>query len=98
MISTRRIVAAVGLAVGVTGLAAPLASAAPAGTSDAGRLNPVTLLDSMSDSGIPAQHKDEIPRPSAQLAGLNRLNDLDQLHQATEPVAPVTDLLPGVAH
>ncbi|MFC3572227.1 hypothetical protein ACFOZ0_02775 [Streptomyces yaanensis] len=96
MISTRRIVAAVGLAVGVTGLAAPLASAAAADTPDAGRLNPVTLLDSLARSGVPAEHRDEIPGLSGQLGGLNQLHDLNQLHQATDLVAPVTGLLPAV--
>ncbi|MGW3495383.1 hypothetical protein [Streptomyces sp. NPDC001020] len=84
MISTRRIVAAVGLAVGVTGLAAPLAAAAPAGAHDAG--NPVTLLDSLARTGIPAEHQNEIPRPS------------DQLNHAAGLVAPVTGRIPVVQH
>ncbi|MFJ3821017.1 hypothetical protein [Streptomyces nodosus] len=88
MISTRRIVAAVGLAAGVTGLAAPMAAAAPAGTADPGSANPVTVLDSLARSDIPAQHKDEIPRPSRQLEGLN------ELHRATDLAAPATGLLP----
>ncbi|MER6130287.1 hypothetical protein ABT173_48665 [Streptomyces sp. NPDC001795] len=92
MISTRRIVAAVGLAVGVTGLAAPLANASTADVRDAGKPNPVALLDSLARSDIPAQHKDEVPRPSSQLAGLNHLRDLNQLHQATDLAAPVTGL------
>lgn len=46
MISTRRIVAAVGLAVGVTGLAAPMANADA--TADATRFNPMTALDSVA--------------------------------------------------
>ncbi len=92
MISTRRIVAAVGLAVGVTGLAAPLASAATTETSDAGKVNPVTLLDSVAHSGLPAEHRDEIPPLSRQLSGLNHVHDLNQLHQATDLAAPVTGL------
>ena len=96
MISTRRIVAAVGLAVGVTGLAAPLAEAAAAGAPDAGKMNPVALLDSLARTGIPAKHKGEIPRLSGQLAGLNHLHDVSQLHQATDLAAPVTGLLPAV--
>ncbi|MEU1598757.1 hypothetical protein ABZ468_39590 [Streptomyces sp. NPDC005708] len=95
MISTRRIVAAVGLAVGVTGLAAPVAGAATA-PQDAGRLNPVTLLDSVPRTGVPAQYSEEIPTVSGQLAGLNHLNDLQQLHQATDLAAPATGLLPAV--
>jgi hypothetical protein len=96
MISTRRIVAAVGLAVGVTGLSAPAAGAATADASGAGRLNPVTLLDSVARSSVPAEHRDEIPRLSGQLAGLNRLHDLNQLHQATDLAAPAMGLLPAV--
>lgn len=87
-------VAAVGLAVGVTGLAAPMASAAA--VPDAGKLNPLTQLDALAVSDIPAEHQDEVPRISSQLSGLNRLNDLNQLHQVTDLVAPVTGLLPAV--
>ncbi|SFF33527.1 hypothetical protein SAMN02787118_105427 [Streptomyces mirabilis] len=87
-------VAAVGLAVGVTGLAAPMASAAEA--PDAGKLNPITQLDALAVSDIPAEHQAGIPRISEQLGGLNRLNDLNQLHQVTDLVAPVTGLLPGL--
>jgi hypothetical protein len=87
-------VAAVGLAVGVTGLAAPMASAAEA--PDAGKLNPITQLDALAVSDIPAEHQADIPRISEQLGGLNRLNDLNQLHQVTDLVAPVTGLLPGL--
>ncbi|MFJ9009593.1 hypothetical protein [Streptomyces canus] len=96
MISTRRIVAAVGLAVGVTGLTAPLANAADVGAPDAGQLSPIAVIDSLAVSDIPAEHQDEIPRVSEQLAGLNRLKDLNQLGQVTGLVAPVTGLLPGV--
>ncbi|MFJ3305377.1 hypothetical protein ACIPSA_20080 [Streptomyces sp. NPDC086549] len=96
MISTRRIVAAIGLAVGVTGLAAPMANAADAGAQNTGKLNPVAMLDSLAESGIPAEHKGELPRVSEQLNSLNRVNDLNQLHQVTDLVAPVTGLLPAV--
>ncbi|MET8445941.1 hypothetical protein [Streptomyces sp. NPDC005209] len=99
MISTRRIVAAVGLAAGVTGLAAPLASAAPAAASDTGKISPMAVLDSLAASEIPAEHRDELPSVSQQLSGLNRVNDLNrlnELHQVTDLVAPVTGLLPAV--
>ncbi|MCN9240498.1 hypothetical protein NGF19_06775 [Streptomyces sp. RY43-2] len=82
MISTRRIVAAVGLAMGVTGLAAPLATAAPVapvGTQDTA--NPVALLDSISRTGIPPEHQAKMPRPSA------------SLKQATDTLTPVTGRL-----
>jgi hypothetical protein len=95
MISTRRIVAVVGLAAGVTGLAAPMAGAAPA-DADTAKLSPIATLDSLSVSDIPAERQAEIPRPSEQLAQLNRVNDLNQLTQVTDLAAPVTGLLPGI--
>ncbi|MFG3146252.1 hypothetical protein [Streptomyces sp. NPDC048243] len=96
MISTRRIAAAVGLAIGVTGLAAPMAAAAGSEAHDAGKLNPIATLDSLALSDIPAEHQAELPMPSAQLKGLNGLNDLNQLHQVTDLAAPVTGLLGGI--
>ncbi|MEU6576674.1 hypothetical protein [Streptomyces sp. NPDC046805] len=96
MISTRRIVAAVGLAAGVTGLAAPLASAAPAAAQDTGKISPLATLDSLAAGEIPAEHRHEVPRVSDQLRGLHRLQELRQLHQVTDLAAPVTGLLPAV--
>ncbi|PZT71215.1 hypothetical protein DN402_03400 [Streptomyces sp. SW4] len=90
MISTRRIVAAVGLAAGLTGLAAPVAGAADA---EAGGLSPMRTLDSLAAADIPAEHRDEVLRPSAQL---NRLNDVNQLHQVTGLVSPLFGLVPAV--
>ncbi|MBB4717416.1 MULTISPECIES: hypothetical protein [Streptomyces] len=94
MISTRRIVAAVGLAAGVTGLVAPMANAADAEAKSP--LSPMSTLDSLAVSDIPAEHKAEIPRPSSQVAGLKRLNDLDQLNQVVGLVSPVFGFLPNV--
>lgn len=59
-------------------------------------LSPMATLDSLTVSDIPAANKDEIPRPSSQLAGLNRLNDLDQLNQVAGLVSPVFGFLPNV--
>ncbi|MFF7330109.1 hypothetical protein ACIQU5_28275 [Streptomyces sp. NPDC090306] len=95
MFSTRRIVAAVGLAASVTALAAPMASAETQG-QDAAKLNPVTALDTIASTGLPADRQGELPRISDQLSGLNHLNDLNQLHQLTDLAAPVTGLLPGI--
>jgi hypothetical protein len=95
MISTRRIVAAVGLAAAATGLAAPLASAAEGKAPGAG-LSPLRTLDSLTVSDIPKEHKTAIPRPSVQLNQLNRVRDLNQLQQITGLVSPVTGLLPGI--
>lgn len=97
MISTRRIAAVIGLAAGVTGLAAPTASAASA-DAGAAPLSPMATLDSLVVSDLPAEHKDAMPRPSAQLAELNKLNDLNQLTQVTDLAAPVTQLLPGIQY
>ncbi|MER6529769.1 hypothetical protein [Streptomyces sp. NPDC001508] len=96
MIPTRRIVAAVGLAAGVTGLAAPLAHAAPAPARDAGKISPMATLDSLAVSDIPEAHRGEVPRVSEQVQGLNGLHGLGELHQVTDLVAPVTGLLPAV--
>ncbi|WP_406335372.1 hypothetical protein [Streptomyces sp. NBC_00203] len=96
MTSTRRMVAAVGLAIGVTGLAAPMASAAGSEAQNAGKLNPIAELDSLAMSDIPAEHQADVPLPSRQLRGLSRLSDLNQLHQVTDLAAPVTGLLPGL--
>lgn len=89
-------VAAVGLAIGVTGLAAPMASAAGSEAQNAGKLNPIAELDSLAMSDIPAEHQADVPLPSRQLRGLSRLSDLNQLHQVTDLAAPVTGLLPGL--
>ncbi|MEU6351438.1 hypothetical protein ABZ896_19205 [Streptomyces sp. NPDC047072] len=99
MISTRRIVAAVGLAVGVAGLTAPLANAAEAAVPDNGQLHPMAMLDSLAVSDIPEEHKAEMPRVSKQLAALNQvdeLNKLNELHQVTDLAAPVMGLVPAV--
>jgi hypothetical protein len=98
MISTRRIVAAVGLAAGVTGLAAPLANAAPASAQDTGKISPIATLDSLAMSDIPLEHRAGVPRVSEQLQGLNRLHELGELHQLTDLAAPVTGLVPAVTY
>ncbi|KQX67515.1 MULTISPECIES: hypothetical protein [unclassified Streptomyces] len=97
MISTRRIAALAALAAGVAGLAAPMASAAeaPAG----GKINPMTTLDSLATSQIPAEHRAELPPVSRQLGELNKVGELEklnELHQVTDLVAPVTGLLPAI--
>ncbi|MFF8726784.1 hypothetical protein ACF073_09860 [Streptomyces sp. NPDC015171] len=93
MISTRRIVAAVGLAAGVTGLAAPLANAAEASAPDTGRLSPMAAVDSLAVTGIPEQYQGQIPRVSEQARALNQAN---QLWQVAAPAEPVLGLLPAV--
>ncbi|WP_030749192.1 hypothetical protein [Streptomyces sp. NRRL S-31] len=97
MISTRRIVAALGLAAGITGLAVPTASAA--GAPDTGQISPMAALDSLTAGDIPAPYRKSVPRVSEQTHALNRLNELNrlgELWQVAAPVAPVTGLLPAV--
>lgn len=89
--------AAVTLAAGITGLAAPLASAAPAVDPDAGKVNPISTLDTLVLSDIPKEHQAGYPKISEQAHQLQNLNQLEQglgeLHQLTDLVAPVTNLL-----
>ncbi|MFD5269587.1 hypothetical protein [Streptomyces sp. NPDC058335] len=97
MISTRRIVAVAALAAGVTGLAAPLASAAE--VPAAGKLNPLSALDSFAEAQVPAERRGELPSVTEQVNQLNnvkRLQQLNELQQVTGLVAPVTGLVPAV--
>ncbi|MEX3102543.1 hypothetical protein DF268_25480 [Streptomyces sp. V2] len=100
MISTRRMLAAAALAAGVAGLAAPMANAADAVPTDAGKLNPIALLDDLAVSDIPAEHRDKMPSVSGQVSEVKKLggipNELGQLHQLTDLAAPVTGLLPAI--
>ncbi|WP_030675157.1 hypothetical protein [Streptomyces cellulosae] len=64
MNSTRRIAAAVGLAVGVIGLAAPLVQAAETTAPDAGELSPFTRFDPLGANDIPAAHRSDVVRIS----------------------------------
>ncbi|MDX3521846.1 hypothetical protein [Streptomyces scabiei] len=97
MISTRRVVAAVGLAIGVTGLAAPMATADA--TAEATRINPMSTLDSLAVGDLPAEQRQTVPRPSQQLRSLDQvheLNRLSELHQVTDLAAPALGLLGAV--
>ncbi|MBM9619192.1 hypothetical protein [Streptomyces zhihengii] len=91
MITAQRVLAAVALAAGATALAAPAASAAH---SDAGALSVTHELDSLATSSVAPEHREQLPTPTQQLNGLNRLagipHDLDPL---TGQLAPVTGLL-----
>ncbi|WP_399893812.1 hypothetical protein ACGH7X_36140 [Streptomyces sp. BBFR51] len=93
MISTRRIVAVVGLAAGVTGLAAPMASASGGGPLGTEKLSVTNTLDSLAVSDMPAEDRAQLPLPSQQL---NRLNDLDQLQQVTGLVSPLFGAVPAL--
>ncbi|QES42895.1 MULTISPECIES: hypothetical protein [Streptomyces] len=93
MTSARRLIAAVSLAAGAAALAAPAAQAAPAPASDEGKISLLSTIDDIAATGIPEEQRAQMPRLANQLAGLNRLNDLSQLHQLTDQVAPVTNLV-----
>ncbi|MEV8588941.1 hypothetical protein [Streptomyces sp. NPDC051180] len=60
-------------------------------------ISPVAELDSLTATGIPEESRDRLPGIAEQLGGLNRVNDLHQLHQLTDLAAPATGLLPEVS-
>ncbi|WP_338698092.1 hypothetical protein V2W30_18920 [Streptomyces sp. Q6] len=95
MTSTRRAITAVLLAVGATAIAMPTAGAAPLPLTGEGSdaISPVATLDSVSTMAIPAEHRGDLPTTAGQLSGLDRLNEL---HQLTDLVAPVTNMVPSV--
>ncbi|MFH9657267.1 hypothetical protein ACH4NF_02920 [Streptomyces sp. NPDC017248] len=99
MISTRRIVAAVGLAAGIAGLAVPQASAVGSGAPLVGKLGALNTLDSLTTGAVPASHRDQVPRVSGQVQELKHLRELHQLNQVQQvlaPAAPVLGLLGGI--
>lgn len=97
VIPTRRIssVLAVAAAFSCLGGAATTAVAAtgPLGPP----INPVTELDSLTTTGIPEESRDRFPGIAEQLGGLNRVHDLNQIHQLTDLAAPATGLLPEIS-
>ncbi|MCQ4212893.1 MULTISPECIES: hypothetical protein [Streptomyces] len=95
MTSTRRALTAVLLAVGATAIAVPTAGAAPIPLAGEGSeaISPTATLDSVSTMAIPADQRGELPTTAGQLSGLDRLNEL---HQLTDLVAPVTNVVPSV--
>ncbi|WP_306318474.1 MULTISPECIES: hypothetical protein [unclassified Streptomyces] len=94
MTSTRRTLTALLLTVGAAALATPAAQAADATpAAGGGAISPTATLDSLSTMAIPEDQQAQLPSTAEQLSGLNHLNDL---HQATDLVAPVTNLLPAV--
>lgn len=75
-----------------------MSSAHAADTNDrAGqKLNPVSELDAIATTGMPAQDAGKLPKVKDQLAGLNHLSELNQLHQLTDQAAPVLGLVNAV--
>ncbi|MGN5381599.1 hypothetical protein ACQ4WX_44430 [Streptomyces lasalocidi] len=67
MRSSRRVVAALGLAAGIAGLAVPMANAAPTRAPHKALLNPMTTLDAIAVSDIPDGHQSQVPKVSEQM-------------------------------
>ncbi|GAA1350550.1 hypothetical protein [Streptomyces beijiangensis] len=91
MNSTRQIFTALAVLTGVSGLAVPAAQAAPLPKTT--NISAADTIDGLATTGIPAEHQAEMPGVTKQLNGLQ---DLNQLHQLTDLVAPVTQLVPSV--
>lgn len=91
----RRITTVLAAAAALSPLAVSAANAAGPGQLVT-PINPLTELDSIAATGIPAEDQAELPKMKNQLAGLSHLHDLGQLHQITDLAAPVTGLLPAV--
>ncbi|MGX2998584.1 hypothetical protein JNUCC64_30695 [Streptomyces sp. JNUCC 64] len=97
MTTTRRILAAVALASGVTGLTATAAAAAPALERGVEVPSVIGEVDSLSTRGVSPQHRAQMPTVTGQVGTVRQgLSQLHQLHQVTDLVAPVTGLLPAV--
>ncbi|MBB4986962.1 MULTISPECIES: hypothetical protein [Streptomyces] len=100
MTSTRRISSILAVAAAFSclgGAAAGTASAADATGPLGPKINPISELDSLATTGIPEESRGRFPGIAGQLNGLDRLNELGQLHQLTDQAAPVTGLLPAVS-
>ncbi|QES10886.1 hypothetical protein DEJ44_30635 [Streptomyces venezuelae] len=94
--NTRRISALLAVAAAFSCVGATAAQAAT--TSPLGPpINPVTELDALVTTGIPEESKAQFPGIADQLGGLDRLHEVNQLHQLTDQAAPVAGLLPVVA-
>ncbi|MEU6121921.1 hypothetical protein [Streptomyces sp. NPDC047123] len=93
MTSARRLIAAVSLAAGAAALATPAAQAAPQHSHDTASPSLVSTLDTLGESNLPEEQRGKVPGVESQLGGLQQLN---QLHQLTDLVAPVTNALPAV--
>lgn len=59
-------------------------------------INPLSVLDAITTSDIPAEYAAQFPTTKDQLGGLSRLNELRQLTQLTGQAAPVLNLVPVV--
>jgi hypothetical protein len=96
MIKAQRVLAVVALAAGASALASPAASAA-APDHPVQPLTTSGVLDTLTANAVPPEHRADMPSAASQLGGVGRgLNEVHQLHQLTDPVAPVTGLLPAV--
>ncbi|WP_307713296.1 hypothetical protein [Streptomyces sp. V4I23] len=89
MTTAHRVLAALALATGASALAAPAASAAPLDGPTS--LSVMDELDALSTESVAPEHREELPAPSEQLTGLNRLagvpNDLQPLTGRLDPAS-----------
>ncbi|QEU94295.1 hypothetical protein [Streptomyces kanamyceticus] len=92
MTSPRRLIAAVSLAAGAAALLAPTAHATDRADAT-GAPSVLSAIDKLGTTAIPEEHRAQLPTVESQLSGLQRLNDL---HQLTDLVAPVTNAVPAV--
>ncbi|MGW6392942.1 hypothetical protein ACWFR1_21075 [Streptomyces sp. NPDC055103] len=100
MTSTRRISSVLAVAAAFSCLGVSAAQAvAPAGPlgPPINPINPISELDAVATTGIPEESRDRFPGIASQLGGLDRLNELGQIHQLTDQAAPVTGLLPEIS-
>ncbi|MFJ2769395.1 hypothetical protein [Streptomyces sp. NPDC087300] len=92
MTTPRRIIAAVSLAAGAAALLAPAAQASDRADAT-GSPSVVSAIDKLGSTSLPEDRQGQVPTVESQLGGLQRLNEL---HQLTDLVAPVTNALPAV--
>ncbi|MFD7551944.1 hypothetical protein ACFV0R_16255 [Streptomyces sp. NPDC059578] len=99
MTATRRILAAVALASGVTALTATAATAAPALQQGVEVPSVIGQVDSLSAQSVGPEHQAKMPTVTGQVGTISHgFAQLQQLRQVTDLVAPVTGLLPAIEY
>ncbi|WP_175411690.1 hypothetical protein [Streptomyces sp. TRM64462] len=101
MTKTKRALAALALAAGASALSAPAAHAGvvPGGLPvGPGGPSLLSQVDDLSASNVSPEYRSQVPRITEQFGGLAGLQQLGQLRQVIEPVAPVMGLVPGIKY
>ncbi|MCH0539307.1 hypothetical protein I3F58_06980 [Streptomyces sp. MUM 203J] len=99
MTKTKRALAALALAAGASALSAPAAQAGvvPGGLPvGPGGPSVLSQVDNLSASQVSPEYQGQVPRITEQFGGLAGVQQLGQLRQLVEPVAPVMGLAPGI--